>query len=99
MGEGKGVGETCSKFNCATGPLGRYKIWPQSLNHIAKKMRVKVQRRDLMGSGQENKDNDGAGGLVWIRGRGEMRQLYLFFLVANPRQKRQKICLPRDSAL
>jgi hypothetical protein len=67
-----GLWGTCSKFNGATGPSRRQKIWLRSLNNKAKKTRVKVQRRNVKRLGQGKRDNDGAGGFVGIGGRGHM---------------------------
>ena len=48
------------------------KIWLRSLYNIAKKTRVKVQRKNAKRLGQGKRDNDGAGGFVGIEGRGHM---------------------------
>ena len=45
-------------------------IWLRSLYNIAKKTRVKVQRRNAKRLGQGKRDNDGAGGFVGIGAEG-----------------------------
>jgi hypothetical protein len=79
----------------------------QSLQHKAKKQRVRVQRRGLKGLERRHRDNGGkrrkVGGDRGQRGHvttGEWQgQQYLFLvLVANRRKKRQKFCRPCDSA-